>query len=157
MQVMVFAPVIEFFHMRKLIFIFGNLKITNERNQVRIEGNLKGKTVTAVRELKGLGFYGAGFDLGVRALILGRLDKLPYAMVNVADPAFPVTEMELRRDGEASYRDQKAIKVHAGLTGALAMFWGADFLVDSEGRILQYKGNRGPGTPDLVNELDSIR
>ena len=88
----------------------GTIHMSSDGTAVTVSGTWKGKAVAGRCELKGLGFYGSGFEFAVRALARGGLQSLKFPMINPADPS-KATVMELAREGSDSFRGREAIKV----------------------------------------------
>lgn len=54
-------------------------------------------------------------------------------------------------DGKDTVEGRPALRFKLGLPGAMALFWSATIWADpTTGEQVQYKGNKGPGTPDVV-------
>ncbi len=133
----------------------GSLVVACDGLTLRVSGSWKGKRIELRRDLKGYGFYGCRFEFAIRAMLVQNLESITFMMLHREDPSSPAV-MELKREGVEFFKGQKAIKVRMSLTGILSHFWSARFLVDEEGRILKFTGNRGPGTSSMVIELVNI-
>jgi hypothetical protein len=130
----------------------GAIRMRCDGSFVIISGTWKGKALDGKYELKGLGFYGNGFEYALRALARNDLRTLRFPMIDPTNPS-KSTVMELAREGTESFKGRTAIKVKISLGGIMSALWSARFLVSAEGTILRYKGNQGPGTPDMLTEL----
>jgi hypothetical protein len=134
----------------------GRILMESDGKTVSVSGTWKGKALSGQNELKGLGFYGNGFEFALRALARDGLASLKFPMIQPTDPKKAMV-MELTREGRELIKGREAIKVKIGLTGIMAAFWSAHVYVASDGTMLRYEGNQGPGTADMVSELIEIR
>jgi hypothetical protein len=134
----------------------GRILMTSDGAVVAVSGTWAGKEIGGRYELKGLGFYGNGFDYALRALARRGLQSLQFPMIDPANPAKAMV-MELRREGTDLFKGKPAVKVKISLTGVMAAFWSASFLMAEDGTILKYEGNQGPGTPAMVTELIEVK
>jgi hypothetical protein len=130
----------------------GDALMVSDGSAVDISGTWRGKPLRARYELKGLRFYGRNFGFAAAAFARGGFAPLRFPVINLAKPS-KSTVLELKKTGTADYEGRRAIEVKLAPTGMLAAFWSARLLLDDEGVILRYEGNRGPGTPDFVSEL----
>jgi hypothetical protein len=134
----------------------GQVLMVSDGKFVESSGSWQGKPISSKFELKGLGFYGSGFEFALRALARNGLASLKFPMVNMAEPSKSVT-MVATREGTERFGERDGIKVKIGLTGLMAAFWSAHVLVAEDGSVLRYRGNQGPGTPDMVTELVEVK
>ncbi len=133
-----------------------DLAMRSDGKVVTVSGTWKGKPIAGSCELKGLGYYGGGFEFALRALARNKLASLKFPMIRPAEPS-KSTVMELTREGVEAYKGRSAIKVKVSLAGIMSALWSAHVLVGEDGTILRYTGNRGPGTADIVTELVEVR
>jgi hypothetical protein len=134
----------------------GAIRMSSDGMRLKVTGTWKGKALSGDFDLKGLGFYGNGFDFALRALASEGLDSLKFPMVRPADPPQFVV-MALNREGADTYAGQEAVKVKISLTGALAAFWSGHLLMGQDGAILRFSSNQGPGGAEMVTELVEVR
>lgn len=125
-----------------------NLKVQGD--ELKASGTYQGKPVSGTLALRGR-HWTLGFDQPLRwSVNHGLTTPLPFLMVNPVELAKP-TEMVLTPEGNDKVEGRQALRYKIGLPGAMAMFWGATIWADpASGNQVQYKGNRGPGTPDMV-------
>jgi hypothetical protein len=133
----------------------GSIRMTSDGKTVESSGTWNGKAISGRYALDGLGFYGNGFSFALRALAEGGLASLKFPMISIAKPS-SATVMELKREGEDSFKGKRAIKVKLSLAGAMSVFWSARLLIGEDGTIYRFEGNQGPGTPAMVTELVGI-
>lgn len=128
----------------------GKWLLKAEGDVLTASGTYQGKPVSGSLALKGR-LWSLGFDQPLKWSVTQKLNKpLTFLMVNPVDVAKP-TEMVLTPDGKDTVEGKPALRFKLGLTGAMALFWGATVWADpANGDQVQYKGNRGPGTPDMV-------
>jgi hypothetical protein len=134
----------------------GALTMVNDRQIVQVRGNWKNRPLNCTGELKGRGFYGTGFDLGVRALIRAKKERLILPLFNLGDQNPGIQEMELSREGMETFQGQTVYKIKVAPTGFASLFWSAHILASADGVVLRYRGNNGPGTPEMVQDLVSV-
>jgi hypothetical protein len=134
----------------------GTIRMESDGEAVAVSGTWKGKSVSGRCELKGSAFYGAGFEFAARAFARGGFKNLKFMSIPMDKPSKSIV-MEIGKEGTEEFRGRAAVKAKLSLAGPLSAFWSARILVDEEGRILRYSGNRGPGTPDFVSELVELR
>jgi hypothetical protein len=130
----------------------GSIRMVSDGRIVSVSGAWKGKPIAGSFELNGLGFYGNGFELALRAMAKGGLASLKFPAVQIKDPIRAVV-MELTREGSEAFGGREAIKVKFSMSGAMSVFWSAHLLIDDQGTVLRYTGNKGPGTPAMIAEL----
>lgn len=139
--------------LREMIFKIaeGSGTLRSDGKTLTYDITYQGKPLKGTTDLQGLPWYG-NFERGLKQMIKSRQDRLVFASVSLADPG-KVNEMEFVREGTEKIGNQEAHRVKVSLTGMMSMFWSAQFWVSTEGRILRYKGNYGPGTPERLLEL----
>lgn len=134
----------------------GTLLLVSDGKAVAISGNWKDKPISGQYDLKGLAFYGEGFKFAARAFVRGGCAPLEFPMISPTKPSKAMV-MKLTKEGSASFKGSEATKAKVAPSGALALFWSAQLLIDEAGNILRYEGNQGPGTADMVTELVEVR
>jgi len=132
----------------------GQWALKVEGDELRASGTYKNKPVAGSLPLKGR-VWSVGFDQPLKWAVAHKMTApLTFLMVNPVELAKP-TEMVLTPDGKDTVEGKPALRFKIGLTGALAMFWSATIWADPvTGDQLQYKGNKGPGTPDVLLIID---
>ena len=132
----------------------GQWALKNEGDALKASGTYQGKAVTGSLVLKGR-FWTLGFDQPLKWAVTHKLTSpMTFLMVNPIAVSQP-TEMVLIPDGKDTVEGKPALRYKISLSGAMALFWGAMIWADPvTGDELQYKGNKGPGTPDMVLVID---
>jgi len=132
----------------------GRWALRVEGDELKASGTYAGKTLSGSLVLKGR-LWSLGFDQPLRWAVTRKLTgSLSFLMINVTDVAKP-QEMILTPDGKDTVAGRPALRYKLGLPGALALFWGATIWADPvTGEQVQYKGNKGPGTAEVVLVID---
>ena len=113
-------------------------------------GTVENKPVAGTLPLKNR-LWAVGFDQPLRWVVTKKIpDTFTFLMVNPSDLAKP-QEMTISPDGKETIEGKTALRYKLGLPGALALFWSATVWADPvTGEQVQYRGTRGPGTPEMV-------
>jgi len=128
----------------------GKWALRVENDVLKGNGAIKDKPVTGSLPLQGR-VWAVGFDQPLRWYVTKKLTgTLTFLMINPLDLAKP-QEITLTPDGKDTVEGKPALRFKLGLPGALSMFWSATVWADpTTGDQVQYKGNRGPGTAEMV-------
>ena len=89
-----------------------------------------------------LPWYG-NFPLAIKALINSGQKKIRFLVLD--EEKFSTTEMEVINLGI----ENGLIKIKVTIPGFASLFWSVLFYADSNGSIIKYIGNNGPGTPKV--------
>lgn len=132
----------------------GSWALQTDSGVLKASGLYKGKTVSGTLALKDR-LWSLGFDQPLRWAVTHKLTApLTFLMINPSDVAKP-QEIILTPDGRETVSGKPALRFKLGLRGAMAMFWGATIWADPvTGDQVQYKGNKGPGTPEVLLVID---
>lgn len=128
----------------------GKWVLKTEGDELKASGQYQGKSLSGSLALKGR-LWSLGFDQPLRWAVAHQLTgPLSFLMINPTDVAKP-QEMILTPDGKDTVLGKPALRFKLGLPGAMAIFWGATIWADPvTGDQVQYKGNKGPGTPEVL-------
>lgn len=113
-------------------------------------GTVEDKPVAGTLQLKDR-LWAVGFEQPLQWVVTKKIPStFTFLMVNPTDLAKP-QEMTISPDGKDTVEGKPALRYKLGLPGALSLFWSATVWADPvTGEQVQYKGTRGPGTPEMV-------
>ena len=131
----------------------GKWSLKADGDALNASGTYQGKPLTGTLALKGR-LWSLGFEQPLRWAVAHKLTTpLTFLMAN-PDVA-KSQEMTLTPDGQDTVAGRTALRYKLALPGALSMFWSAVIWASpATGDQVQYKGNKGPGTPDVVLVID---
>jgi hypothetical protein len=131
----------------------GKWSLRAKDDALTASGAYQGKPLSGSLALKGR-LWSLGFEQPLRWAVTHKLTTpLTFLMAN-PDLA-KSQEMILTPDGQDTVAGRPALRYKLALPGAMAMFWSAVIWANpATGEQVQYKGNKGPGTPDVVLVID---
>lgn len=131
----------------------GRWSLKVQGDLLKASGVYQGKPLSGTLALKGR-LWSSGFDQPLRWAVLHQL-KAPLLFLMAGPDVANSREMVLTPDGKDTVSGKPALRFKLGLPGAMALFWGATIWADPvTGEQVQYKGNKGPNTPEVLLVID---
>ncbi len=132
-----------------------DVKAVRDHDRIVVTGVKKGRPVNMTLVIDGRPWI-QQFPFGFQQFIASNATRLEYWVLSPRD--FQCVTFAVVKTAEETVsslgREETAWKSRISLTGFLGGFWGADYwLRASDGRFLRYRGNDGPGTPDVAVDL----